>query len=274
MTQSATPALPPLPRTPARIPRRSSSPRVIAALMQREMSTTYGRSALGYLWAVLEPVGGIMVITLVFTLAFRSPPVGTSFPLFFASGVLPFTAFMDTMTKVSSAIRFSRPLLFYPGVTFMDAILARVLMNVLTQTMISAIVFTAILQLYDVKVILDLPRIIEGYAMAFAMGIGVGSLNAFLFAMSPFWERIWSVVTRPLFLISGVIILYDSIPNPYRDWLWWNPMVHVIGRVRQGIYATYDGAYVTPTYVLLVAGPCAVLGFLFLRRYHHDIMNM
>ena len=141
MTQSATPALPPLPRTPARIPRRSSSPRVIAALMQREMSTTYGRSALGYLWAVLEPVGGIMVITLVFTLAFRSPPVGTSFPLFFASGVLPFTAFMDTMTKVSSAIRFSRPLLFYPGVTFMDAILARVLMNVLTQTMISAIVW-------------------------------------------------------------------------------------------------------------------------------------
>mgnify|MGYP005988598791 CR=1 FL=1 len=278
MTQSVPPVpetLPPaLPQMPSRPPKRGGTFRVITALMLREMSTTYGRSALGYLWAILEPVGGILIMSFLFTLAFRSPGIGTNFPLFFASGVLPYNTFTDLMGKSASAIRFSKPLLFYPGVTFMDAILARVIMNAITQVMISAIVLTGILWIYDVDVILDMPRIIEGFAMAIALGVGIGTLNAFFFAMSPFWERIWSVLTRPLFLLSCIIFVYDQVPQPYRDYLWWNPAVHIVGKVRQGVYATYDASYVSPLYVMGVAAVTFTLGILFLRRFHHDIINM
>ena len=58
---------------PAQAARRSSTPRTLVALVMREMSTTYGRSALGYLWAILEPVAGIMLLTAIFSLAFRAP---------------------------------------------------------------------------------------------------------------------------------------------------------------------------------------------------------
>ena len=122
----------PQPELPSR---RFKSGRVITALMLREMSTTYGRSPGGYLWAVLEPIGSIAMMTLILEvgLRIRAPSLGTNFPLFFATGVMPFMMYQRTQAKVAMSLQFSRALLFYPGVTFVDAILARFFLNVLTQ---------------------------------------------------------------------------------------------------------------------------------------------
>ena len=78
--------------------------RSVLALMLREMSTTYGRSPGGYIWAFAEPIGGILVMTLVFSLIARSPALGTNFPLFFATGMLPFLLYNATANNVSMAI--------------------------------------------------------------------------------------------------------------------------------------------------------------------------
>ncbi|KJS43310.1 MAG: sugar ABC transporter permease [Roseovarius sp. BRH_c41] len=261
-------ALPPaLPR------KRTGTVQTVMALILREMSSTYGRSALGYLWAILEPVAGIMLLTFLFSLAFRSPSLGTNFPLFFASGVLPFMAYMDISGKMSLALRFSKQLLFYPGVTYIDALIARFILNALTHILIAVMLFPLILFLYDVNVIIDMKALAMGYLLAFALGIGVGTLNCFLLSVFPIWERAWAILNRPLLLISGVIFLYDTVPMPYRDWLWWNPLVHPIGLVRRGIYSTYDAEYVSSVYVLTVSGITLMLGLLLLRRYHRDIIN-
>ena len=260
--------------SPALPRKRTGTVQTVLALMLREMSSTHGRSALGYLWAILEPVGGLILLTFVFTLAFRTPSLGTSFPLFFASGLLPFMAFQETSTKMSVALRFSKQLLFYPGVTHVDALIARFLLNAITHVMIGAILIPAILILYDINVIVDMRSIAMGYLIAFALGAGVGTLNCFLLSMYPVWERTWAILTRPLFIISGILFLYDTVPLPYRDWMWWNPLVHPIGMVRQGIYATYDANYVSYLYVFTVAALTLAAGLLFLRRYHRDIINL
>ena len=112
--------------------------RTVMALMLREMSSTYGRNAAGYLWAVAEPIGGVVLLTVVFSLALRAPSLGDNFALFYASGMLPFSLYNDLANKVGRSIGFSKQLLFYPGVTYADAILARILLNTLTQIMIFA----------------------------------------------------------------------------------------------------------------------------------------
>lgn len=267
MTQSALPPLTPAP------PRRTGTARTIAALLLREMSTTYGRSALGYMWAILEPAGGIALMSLVFSYAFRSPQIGTNFPIFFASGMLPFMAYTDTSQKVAVALRFSRALLFYPGVTFIDALAARFLMSVITQTMIAILVLTGIILAFDVRVILDLPALALGFTMAFALGLGIGTLNCYLLTVYSLWERAWAILNRPLFIISCIFFLFDTIPQPYRDWLWWNPLVHIVGQTRSGIYATYDAPYVSTLYVFAISLVTFATGLLLLRRYHRDILN-
>ena len=81
--------------------RRFKSGRVITALMLREMSTTYGRSPGGYLWAVLEPIGSIAMMTLILAvgLRIRVPSLGLNFPMFFATGIMPFMMYQRTQAK-------------------------------------------------------------------------------------------------------------------------------------------------------------------------------
>ncbi|MCX7288621.1 MAG: hypothetical protein NTW20_13985 [Rhodobacterales bacterium] len=78
------------PQRPAQGARGFRTSRSVVALMLREMSTTYGRSPGGYLWVILEPVGGIALLSLVLTFGLRvkSPGLGINFPLFYATGVL------------------------------------------------------------------------------------------------------------------------------------------------------------------------------------------
>lgn len=254
-------------------PGPTSALRTITALMLREMSTTYGRSALGYFWAILEPVAGILLMTALFSLAFRDPAVGTSFPLFYATGMMPFLAYTNVSQKTSVALRFSKALLFYPRVTFLDAVLARFLTNAITQILTSSAVFWAIVTFSRVDPLYSPVLIFQGFLMAFALALGIGTLNCYLLSVFPIWERTWAVLNRPMFIISGIFFVFGSIPQPYRDWLWWNPVVHIIGQVRLGVYATYDGSYISQLYVYSISAICFAVGLLLLRRYHRDIVN-
>lgn len=262
-----------LPTPPSARPARFRTSRTVAALFMREMSTTYGRNAMGYAWAILEPVAGIVLLSLVFSAAFRAPSLGTNFPLFYASGVLPFLAYIDISQKVSGALRFSKQLLFYPGVTFIDAILARFLLNALTQALVFMIILAGLITAFDLRVILNIPHLAMGFALSLWLALGVGALNCFLASTFPSWERTWAILNRPLFILSCIFFVFDDVPQPYQDWLWWNPLIHVVGLVRSGIYATYDASYTSPGYVLACGGVPLALGLLFLRRYHQDIIN-
>ena len=95
--------------------RRFASLRAIVALMLREMATSYGRSPLGYLWALLEPVAGIALLTAIFSSGFRTPPMGNNFAIFYASGLVPFLMYVDLNGKVMASLNFSGSLLVYVG---------------------------------------------------------------------------------------------------------------------------------------------------------------
>ncbi|APZ55171.1 ABC transporter permease [Salipiger abyssi] len=247
--------------------------RSVMALMLREMSTSYGRSPGGYIWAFAEPVGGILVLTLVFGMIARSPALGSNFPLFFASGMVPFLLYQSTTANVGGAIRYSRPLLAYPGVTFVDAILARLILNGLTQILVGIILFGMIILLYGLKLEIHFLDCVRAVGMLLALGLGVGLVNCYLMSMFPIWQFIWSVLNRPLFIISGVFFLIDRLPETIRSGLLWNPMAHPIMMLRRGIYDTYDAVYVSELYVYTVALLLGALGMLLLYRFHRVILD-
>jgi len=253
--------------------RRPAALRTIFALMLREMATTYGRSPGGYIWAVLEPAAGIALLTLVFAATFRSPPLGDNFPIFYASGVVPFMMYVNISGKVALSLLFSKPLLAYPSVTFLDALVARFVLNLLTQLLVSYVIFSGILLFFETRTAPDLPRIALSLIMAGALALGVGTLNCVLMSMVPLWQRLWSILNRPLFIVSGIFFLFGSVPEPYRGFMWYNPLVHVIGEMRAGFYPGYNAQYVSVSYVLGVSLTLMAAGLLFLRRYHRDIVN-
>ena len=240
--------------------------RTIAALILREMSTTYGRSPGGYVWAVLEPALGIALLSVIFAIGFRAPSLGINFPIFYATGLLPFFMFLTVHNNVSQSINFSRALLAYPRVTFADAIIARLILGCATQLVVGIVVFAVILAMFETRTQLAIDRIMLSYAMAIALAAGVGTLNCYLMSLYPLWQRAWSISMRPAILISGIIFIYESVPAPYGDWLLWNPLMHVTSEMRGGFYPDYEAGFVAPAFVFGVAAVCGLLGLIFLRR--------
>lgn len=253
--------------------RRFASLRAIGALILREMTTANGRSANGYLWAVAEPVGGIVLLTVIFSLGFRSPPVGTNFAIFYASGLVPFMFYQTLSNKVARAIQYSKSLLAYPAVTFMDALLARTLYETVTQILVAYLIFAGIYFSMETRTDPQILEIMLSLAMALVFSLGVGVMNCFLFSAFDWWSSAWSILTRPLFIMSCIFFIFDDIPQPFQDYLWFNPLVHIIGQMRKAFYPSYAGDYVSPLYVFGVGVALIAIGLAFLTRYHRDLVS-
>ena len=254
-------------------PRRFGSARAISALILREMATSYGRSPGGYIWAVLEPAAGIALLSLVFAAAFRTPSLGVSFPMFYATGVLPFIMFADVQGKIAQSLMFSKQLLTYPTVTFVDAMVARFILNVMTQLIVGYIILAGCMLIFETRVTPDLAIIVQAYALAALLSLGIGILNCFLFSRFAVMQRAWSIIMRPMFIISCIFFTFESVPQQYQTFLWYNPLVHIIGLMRRGFYSTYDATYVSVPYLVGLSLVCMVAGMIFLRRYHRDILH-
>ncbi len=255
-------------------PQHFMAARTISALILREMTTSYGRSPGGYLWALAEPALGVALLSAIFSIGFRNPMLGTNFAMFYATGLLPFLMFNDLSTKTAQAINYSKQLLAYPRVTFIDAIAGRFILNFLTQILVSVIVFSGIALCFETRTTLEWETIMSALAMTACFGLGIGTFNCFLMSMFPIWQRVYSILTRPLLLISGVIFTLEAVPQPYQNWLWYNPLVHIIGTVRAGFYNSYHATYANPTYVYAISILLGFFGLVFLRRYHRDIMEL
>lgn len=253
--------------------RRFRTGRTVFALMLREMATTYGRSPGGYLWAVLDPTLAVVVLSVLFSLAFPAPPLGDSFPLFYATAYLPFMLFNDVANKMATSINFSRPLLAYPAVTFLDTMLARFALHALTHGMVSVIVYFGITVIFGATAEFDFGAIGLGFAMGAALGFGIGALNCYLMTAFPAWERAWQIATRPLFLISGIFIPFESMPQIAQKILWWNPLLHIVGMTRTGFYEVYRGDYVSVVYVAVLAMLTMTFGLLLLFRHHRHLLE-
>jgi len=241
--------------------------RVVVALVLREMGARFGRSEGGYLWAIIEPLGGITMIAIVATLALRTPPLGTSFMLFYASGIIPFSTFRSMSSGVGKAISSNRGLLAYPVVTAIDAVLAKFVLIQMTQVVIAVLLFTGIIWGAGVYVNLDLGTATLAMLLAGLLGLGIGTLNCVLMGFFPIWKNVWSVVTRPLLFVSGVLHTYEAAPPTFQSILWWNPLVHIVGVMRTGFYGTYDSSYVSYPYVLGISLGSFVIGAYLLRRH-------
>ncbi|MEL7467287.1 MAG: ABC transporter permease [Pseudomonadota bacterium] len=239
--------------------------RVLHALIVREMITRYGRSALGYVWAVLEPAGVILLLTLLFEQIAHAPPYGKSFALFYATGYLGFHWVLDISNVCSRSIHVNRPLLSFPSVTALDTILARFILQLLTAIAVAGLILGVIFIASGEPFRPRAPDLLLAFTLAALLGLGIGSVNAWAFAISRGWEVAWGVISRPLLLVSCVFYSFESLPREAQDVLWFNPVVHVVGLLRGGVYPVYDGGHLVPLFPFAVALSLIVIGLVSLR---------
>ncbi|WP_138422171.1 ABC transporter permease [Maritimibacter alexandrii] len=247
--------------------------RTVGALVLREMSARYGKSPGGYLWAFTAPLLMIVALTFAFGFLHKTPRLGTSFIMYYASGHLVFAIFGQVSGPITAALRFSRPLLRFPTVIWLDTVLARFLLNALTATVVFFLLLFGIASVSGHGLRFDLTPVLCAVGLSVMLGAGFGVFTCWLFMELPIVARLWGFASRPLFIISGVLFLYEDFPDDVQQVLWWNPLIHITSLAKSGIFPKYDPTWVSPLFVVTLALILTVSGLFMLKQHHQRLLN-
>jgi capsular polysaccharide transport system permease protein len=234
--------------------------RVVAALLIREMSSRFGRNPGGYLWALLDPISHIAFMSIIFMAISRTPALGTSFPLFFATGYIAFQFYQSLAGYLASAISGNRALLSYPAVAPIDTVFSRYLLQLITTALVGICVLGALLVYAKHPASLHFPHLLSSVLKASWIALGIGMANIVLFARFPLYEKLFGVVMRPLFLVSGIFYLPEALPPVARDLVLLNPLSHIVMEFRMGFYPQYRALGYDAEYVAWFACICLMTG--------------
>jgi capsular polysaccharide transport system permease protein len=236
--------------------------RVICALILRETRTRFGESRLGYIWALLEPISHVAILSLLYLTMMRRPPIGTSMMLFFLTGIIPYFVFDKNAQRLSGALNANRALLHLALVKNVDVIIARALLE-LGSTMVVLLLLLAGLASLGELEHTSFDPLILGHAvlLLWLFGLGIGSINAVLNSIVKSWDQVYKMVTRPLYLLSGVFFMVERIPPPFGTYLRYNPIIHGVDLFRSAFFPGY-GRYTTDVeYLTACALGTVIVGF-------------
>ncbi|MCZ8375103.1 MAG: ABC transporter permease [Beijerinckiaceae bacterium] len=249
--------------------------RVIGALILREIQGRFGRAKLGYLWALFEPLAHISLLVAIIQLTAKGdPPIGTSFALFYFTGIIPYHLFTHTGGALMFAIRANRQLLQLPPVTTLDVFVARAILEIVTEFGV-AIILLLLFAIIGFNVI---PYDILTFGITFLLiggcAFGVGVINAIILSFFHTWEKIWSIVIAILYFTSGIFFVPSMMPVEIRQVLEWNPIFQGIELFRTSMFEAHNPAWLRLEYLTVVSVGLVVLGVVLERIFRHKLLEV
>ena len=225
--------------------------RNVWSLMLREMRTKFGDQQLGYLWALLEPIGMIAALALIFStgLRGRTPALGDSFILFFATGMVPYTSYKTVMSAINRAMKSNKNLLFFPVIKPIDTYIAPLILETITMMIVMLVIFLVYFSFYstglpDRWAVTFIPFVYCGI-IGFSMSVINNSINSYFNT----WQKIFKLLNRPMFFISGVFFIAESLPLAIRKILYYNPILHITEWVRTGYFKGFESRFLDLYYL-------------------------
>jgi len=248
--------------------------RVISALIRREMRAHFGESRMGYLWALIEPCLHLAVMMVVFIYVLhRRPALGTSSAVFILTGVVPYFLYSKIANYVSGSIGGNRQLLALPPVKPHDVIVARTILEAATYLFVGFLLFLALFMAGIPEAIpYDLLPIFEAVGFSIVIGLGVGMINIVIISYFHNWMTFFGFLSTPLWFFSGLWYIPDEISEPYRSYILYNPLVHVIMLARSGFYREFRPALLDMPYLIGFAGVVLAIGLAMVRTARRQIL--
>lgn len=255
-------------------PRLRDRLNLVWTLLWRSFLPRNRRESFQLVWVFAEPVGQLAVMILLFSLIGRTAGYGESFALFLLTGISMLTLFTRGTGLVSSAISGLSGTTRLAGVGMFHEAVAKAMFETIVTVVIFAVLAGAIGALEGRKV---WPYHFEHVWAAFLWGgllaFGFGLLRGYAVQMVPLVERIYVILSRVLIFVSGVFFVPSFMPDPYRSWLAWNPVVHVVELLRLGVYDQYPSLVYDADYLRGFALGSTALGMAALWRKRSHFMG-
>ena len=226
-------------------------------LTWRDVKVRYKQTSLGAAWAVLQPLGNMLLFTLLFGRLAKLPSDGIPYPLFAYAGLLPWTFFANAVGSSGNSLVGSSHLItkvYFPRMIIpASAILAG-----LVDLGISFVVMAALMVWYGVPIsgsILMMPILVLLTAiLALGVGMWLSALHVRyrdIRYLIPFLIQFWMFATPVIYPAS-------LLPERYRMLYFLNPMSGLIEAYRVALLGGVNGVGFNPV-TLGMAGGLAIL---------------
>src|SRR3954463_11573340 len=242
---------------------------LIWALAMKELRIRYKRSSLGFLWALLNPLLMMVILTVVFSTVMRIPV--KNYAVFLISALLPWTFFSQALTYSAESIVGNGELLKKVAVPKAVFPVAAVISNSINFAL-------SLIPLVLILLLLRFPFHLSWLWMPipfialvlFTMGCG------FFFAAANVYYRDVSHIVQLLlsawFYLSPVIYSLDFVPARFQPFFKLNPMLYLLNGFRDVIYYGALPSWHLVAASLLLGGVALLLGFGIFARYQDSFV--
>jgi homopolymeric O-antigen transport system permease protein len=242
---------------------------LIWALALKELRVRYKRSALGFLWALLNPLLMMLILTVVFSTVMRIQI--DHYSVFLLSVLLPWTLFSQSLAYGVESIVGNGELLKKVYIAKSVFPTAAVLSNLINFffSLIPLVILLPLLRFPFHWTWIYLPVPLLGLVL-FSLGC------SFFLAMANVFFRdvahILQVILSAWFYVSPIIYSVDFVPARYRFFFRLNPMLYLLNGFRLAIYYGLLPSLQSAAASLGCGALGLVLGYSIFRRYEDTLV--
>lgn len=223
--------------------------RVLYALVGRDLRAKHVSSPFGAASSLVEPLMTLLVLTaLFFYIRHRDPALGDNLILFLMTGIFPLSCFKGSVGAAENTFGRLQKTLTMPQISPLDLMFAGALSNLLAiVTLFYAITVFNVL-VWEEHVPREVLMPVIPMAGNMLMGIGFAGFNMTIKTWFPFWGKIFSTITGPINIVSGMFFTAQTIPPQILKYAYWNPLFHSTELCRETFFYGYnsplfDGRY-------------------------------
>ena len=210
---------------------------LVSALVSRDLKVRYRRSAIGFLWTMLQPILMMLVLRTVFSSLFqtKSAEVPQHYEIYALAGILFWNFFSQSIVASMNSLRGNAQLLQklpVPKVVFPLATVLSGLINLLFALL--PLLVLLVVSGHPVRPALLFLPVAIFIAALFTLGAGL-LLSPLAVFFSDVVELIGVMLTL-LFYLTPVIYPKDIVPESFRWVVRYNPIRSILEVFRDPIY--------------------------------------
>lgn len=237
---------------------------LIMAFTKRDIVTRYKRSFLGVVWTMLNPLGTMLIMVVVFSALFHAT---AKYPIYVLTGLIAWNFFSQATHAAPQTLLWSGTLIhrvYLPRTVFAFVAISVGMVNMVLSLVPLALVM-AVLRVPPSPPLLFVPVAMLLLGM-FALGLGL--LLSSVVVFFPDTLDIYGIMLTAWLYLSAVFYPYEIVPITYR---WWffnvNPMYHLILLFRDPLYyGNWPSLAHIGTATFVAVGTLVVGWFAFARR--------
>ncbi|WP_293936777.1 ABC transporter permease [Iodobacter sp.] len=221
-----------------------------------------------WFWLLAEPIFHVAYLVFIFTGIRVRNIGGIDSTIWIMVGMLAYFMFNRTGTQVKNAISANQALFAYRQVKPVDTVLVRGALEGFLMIIISSILLMCA-ALFNHPVAPSNPLgVLEAFFGLWLVGLGFGLVTSIFSELIPELGKVIGLIMMPLYMISGVILPISTVPQPYRDWLLFNPVAHGLEAARLGFAGNYHAVpELSIAYIYNFALVSIFLGLALHRRF-------